>query len=284
MNDEKMTDAIDQATEWIVHAGALLVTAGAGMGVDSGLPDFRGDDGFWQAYPALGRGRIRFVDIANGQAFRERPALAWGFYGHRLQLYRETVPHAGFRILRDIGDALPGGAFVFTSNVDGQFQRAGFSEQRIVEHHGSIHFLQCVRACEDAIWSAETLRIEVDEASGRTRSDLPRCPHCGGLARPNILMFNDDAWVDTRSEVQAFAMDAWEARGGPMVVIELGAGVALPSVRRKGESMQCPLIRFNPAASQTRGANQLGIALPALQGLRLLQERLRQVGFLAAAA
>lgn len=60
------------------------------MGVDSGLPDFRGNEGFWKAYPALARAGISFIEAANPDTFHARPATAWRFYGHRLQLYRET--------------------------------------------------------------------------------------------------------------------------------------------------------------------------------------------------
>ena len=105
--------------ELIAQADGLLITAGASMGVDSRLPDFRGGQGFWGASPALGRARLRFEQIASPAAFESQPRLAWGFYGHRLQLYRNTVPHAGFHILRRIGERLANGCFVFTSNVDG---------------------------------------------------------------------------------------------------------------------------------------------------------------------
>ena len=63
------------------------------MGVDSGLPDFRGKEGFWKAYPALARANMCFTRIANPVSFTRNPELAWGFYGHRLNLYRDTVPH-----------------------------------------------------------------------------------------------------------------------------------------------------------------------------------------------
>ncbi|MBL9109369.1 MAG: NAD-dependent protein deacetylase, partial [Myxococcales bacterium] len=92
------------------------------MGVDSGLPDFRGDEGFWRAYPAYGHLGLSFVDLANPRWFSTDPDLAWGFYGHRLALYRRTVPHSGFARLREIASRLRHGAFVLTSNVDGQFQ------------------------------------------------------------------------------------------------------------------------------------------------------------------
>ena len=111
-------------------AQALLIGAGAGMGVDSGLPDFRGTQGFWKAYPAYAKLGLDFASMANTQWFQKDPEFAWGFYGHRLGLYRTTVPHAGFGLLRAWASRMKHGAFVFTSNVDGQFQRAGFPRRR----------------------------------------------------------------------------------------------------------------------------------------------------------
>jgi len=94
------TQLAARAAELIAQADGLVVAAGAGIGVDSGLPDFRGNDGFWKAYPALGRAGMEFTSVASPRTFHEDPALAWGFYGHRLKLYRETVPHEGFALLK----------------------------------------------------------------------------------------------------------------------------------------------------------------------------------------
>src|SRR5437867_6444756 len=98
--DETTGDAIRRAAEAIAGAEALLIGAGAGLGVDSGLPDFRGAQGFWRAYPPYARLGLSFVDLANPRWFEDDPHLAWGFYGHRLNLYRATTPHDGFQILR----------------------------------------------------------------------------------------------------------------------------------------------------------------------------------------
>ncbi|QRJ65748.1 NAD-dependent deacetylase [Azospira restricta] len=237
------------------------------MGVDSGLPDFRGTQGFWRAYPALGRARIAFEEIANPAAFRADPALAWGFYGHRLDLYRRTQPHAGFAILKKWAARMADGGFVFTSNVDGQFQKAGFDPARICEVHGSIHHLQCAVPCSDAIWSADGFLPEVDAAACRLRGAPPRCPHCGGLARPNILMFGDTGWVGARSEGQQVRLDAWRRRVGRLLVVELGAGLAVPTVRWFGESLGVPLLRINPDAPECGLARALGLPLGASAAL-----------------
>jgi NAD-dependent SIR2 family protein deacetylase len=131
-----------EAAKKIRNAQAILITAGYGIGVDSGLPDFRGN-GFWTTFPPLKSRNLRFPQMANPVWFVDDPELAWGFYAYRMNLYRNTVPHQGFAILKQWIDSKPMGGFVFTSNVDGQFQKAGFSDNNIVETHGNIHHIQC---------------------------------------------------------------------------------------------------------------------------------------------
>jgi NAD-dependent SIR2 family protein deacetylase len=224
-----------RAAELVRAAQALVVTAGAGMGVDSGLPDFRGDHGFWRAYPLYQRLGISFVQAANPEHFERDPSFGWGFYGHRTNLYRETVPHDGFRMLLDWADRLGLDLFVATSNVDGQFQKAGFPEERILEFHGSIHHLQCTKPCCDRIWeNRESFRI--DEETMRA-DHVPLCPRCGATARPNILMFRDWGWIDlrTRRQEERFRSYLASQSGKRIVVIEIGAGTAIPTVRAMSE-------------------------------------------------
>lgn len=249
------------------------------MGVDSGLPDFRGSEGFWRAYPALAEAGLHFEEIACPDSFVADPELAWGFYGHRLALYRATTPHRGFDILRNIGDRLRHGAFVFTSNVDGHFQRAGFADEQVHECHGSIHHLQCLAPCSESIWPADFAPV-VDELRCRLTSALPRCPSCGELARPNVLMFGDWHWHDSRSAEQETRRSAWRRRCRHPVVIEIGAGTAIPTVRRYGETQSASLIRINPREPQTpRHLRALGLPLGALAALEGINDALYTLGF-----
>ncbi|MES2535506.1 MAG: Sir2 family NAD-dependent protein deacetylase [Pseudomonadota bacterium] len=267
-------EPLHAAADFIRQADGLLITAGAGIGVDSGLPDFRGNQGFWKAYPPLAKAGIEFTAIASPVAFRDDPALAWGFYGHRLQLYRDTVPHEGFAILLEMAARMEKGCFVFTSNVDGQFQKADFDPERLVECHGSIHHLQCMNACTSAIWPADDVAPVVDHARCRMVSEMPRCPHCGELARPNILMFNDGDWVPDRMEMQHARLQTWVSSVQRPVVIESGAGTAIPSVRRLGEVFKAPLIRINPRESEVHRGSDIALPTGALNGLRMLQAEL----------
>lgn len=264
----------------IGQADGVLITAGAGLGVDSGLPDFRGSEGMWRAYPALGRAWMHFQDIASPEAFATNPRLAWGFYGHRLQMYRETEPGPAFRILQEIARRLPDGAFVFTSNVDGHFQKAGFDSQRVCECHGSIHHLQCVNRCMNDIWSADAFAPTVDEDSCRLQNEFPVCPWCTGLARPNILMFGDVGWIDDRAREQRARLNVWRGRVDRLLVIEIGAGTAIPTVRMFGESQDCPIIRINTAEAKTSADRGVSLPFSASDAMRGIAAALLEGGFL----
>jgi NAD-dependent SIR2 family protein deacetylase len=270
---------VERAAQLIGQADALVVGAGAGIGIDSGLPDFRGPGGFWRAYPALGRRGLAFHQVASPQTFDTDPALAWGFYGHRLALYRATAPHAGFGVLRRLGERLLHGAVVFTSNVDGHFQRAGFDDGQVTECHGSIHHLQCTRPCREAIWSAERFAPEVDPAACTLLNTAPRCPHCGALARPAILMFGDGTWVDQRTRAQEARLQRWLAGATRIVVVEIGAGTAIPSVRHFSQQLLihhgARLVRINPLEPAVPTQHDVALPASAAGALQALAEALQ---------
>ena len=269
---------LQRAAMAISQADAILVGAGAGMGVDSGLPDFRGDEGFWKAYPPFRKLGVSFHEMADPVWFFRDAPQAWGFYGHRRNLYSATTPHEGFRILQDICAHAPYGYFVFTSNVDGHFQKSGFPDQRLVECHGSLQHLQCNEPCCDEIWQS-TDEVEVDETTFRAVDPLPQCARCHSVARPNVLMFSDGHWVSDRTHRQQDRYGRWlselptECR---MVAIEMGAGTAVPTVRfemeRQTRGRFDTLIRINPRESH--GAN-IGIDGGALESLAAIAELLR---------
>ena len=185
------------------------------------------------------------------------------------------MPRAGFAILRRWAERTPGGWAVFTSNVDGQFQRAGFDESGVTEVHGSIHHAQCLRSCGAGVFPADAFEVTVDLATMRAVGELPRCPACGALARPNILMFGDGAWNHRRTAAQEARLDRWLGALGdrPLAVVELGAGSAIPTVRLFSEEAAVrhggQLVRINPREADVP-ASGLGLPMGALAGLRAI--------------
>lgn len=264
----------EAAARIIREAEAFVITAGAGMGVDSGLPDFRGNEGFWKAYPPYARLGLSFVEAANPSHFEREPAFGWGFYGHRTNLYRSTLPHGGFDIIRRWIEHKGSPGFVVTSNVDGQFQKAGFDDDQILEVHGSIHHLQCLIPCCNEIWPNRE-EIEIDTGTMRSRS-VPRCPHCGGVSRPNILMFGDWSWLPGRTHAQENRFERFinEHGGRRIAVIEMGAGTSIPTIRAMSERLgwnyeNATVIRINPREPEIKPPH-ISIPCGALEGLQAI--------------
>ena len=232
-----LQENINASIKLLKNAEALLIAAGAGMGVDSGLPDFRGDKGFWNAYPLYGKDGIRMHEIARPASFTDDPQFGWGFYGHRFNLYQATTPHDGFQLLLKWIACFGWDYFVATTNVDGHFEKAGFLSERVYEIHGSINHIQCIKPCRQTIWQLDQA-IEIDESTMRS-VNVPICPNCGGTARPSIPLYGDWHFVDTRLAKQRsnFLGFMERNRNRAFVIIEIGAGTGMPVVRNVTESL-----------------------------------------------
>ena len=224
--------------------------------------------------------------MSNPRSFQKDPRFGWGFFGHRYQLYSSAQPHEGYHLLRRWGEAARASHAVFTSNVDGHFLRAGFNERRVYECHGSIHYLQALDPrLSSAIWPAEPhlAGLRVDPATFLADADtLPYCPPesgaaAGALARPNIMMFGDYGFVEDRTSEQQERYEAivetWN-KSARVVVIEIGAGLAIPTVRHASENIlddfpNATLLRINPAEPKGPG-NTISIPTGGLEALTLL--------------
>eukprot|EP00826_Nyctotherus_ovalis_P029998 TRINITY_DN2380_c0_g10_i1.p3 TRINITY_DN2380_c0_g10~~TRINITY_DN2380_c0_g10_i1.p3 ORF type:complete len:156 (+),score=21.70 TRINITY_DN2380_c0_g10_i1:951-1418(+) len=143
---------------------------------------------------------MSFMEAASPMLFHNDPAQYWYFYGHRFNLYSKTRPYAGFNMLLDMGEKLKSkNYFVYTSNVDGQFQKAGFPEDRIVECHGSIGHCQCRRCFSIVPAPFKEIPIDYEKC---VATEIPHCKQCKSILRPNIMMFNDFEWIGERTKEQ----------------------------------------------------------------------------------
>jgi NAD-dependent SIR2 family protein deacetylase len=137
--------------------------------------------------------------------------------------------------------------------------------------------MQCTRRCGSGIFPAETGEVTIDLDTMRAANPLPACPKCGALARPNILMFGDWDWDPSLTQAQQERMDSWLGSLGDarLVVIEFGAGRAVPTVRMTSEQIvrqhRGTLIRVNPREPDVpRG--QISVASNALAAIIALDQ------------
>ena len=273
--------AIETAAQFIESAEAIMVGAGAGMGVDSGLPDFRGPEGFWRAYPQLEQLGVSFEEMANPQWFEKNPRLAWGFYGHRFELYQRTQPHSGFSFINRWINEKKLDYFIFTSNVDGHFQKGGFDSEKILECHGSLLHLQCLRNCGHPIWRTESnLVFRINPDNLLAESPLPNCSECGSIARPNILMFSDFQWDSNRTLNQERKYQDWlkNQKSKRLVVLEIGAGIDVPTVRLNCEEVYRMIgdhyIRINPRESEIAYEEAVSLPMKAEEAIKAINQKI----------
>jgi NAD-dependent deacetylase len=149
----------------------LLVSTGAGVSAESGVPTFRGSSGLWESH--------RVEDVASPEAFRRDPALVWRFYSQRRETALTCAPNPGHQALAQVEKRLGDRFLLITQNVDDLHRRAG--SERIVELHGNLFLTRCARCDRPPFRDERTYPAEP-----------PRCSECGkGLLRPHIVWFGE---------------------------------------------------------------------------------------------
>jgi NAD-dependent deacetylase len=150
-------------------ARCIVALTGAGVSAESGVPTFRDTQtGLWARY--------RPEDLATPDAFIRNPKLVWDWYTWRKKLVMEVQPNPGHFALAEIEKYVASFTLV-TQNVDGLHQRAG--SRKVLEMHGNILRTKC--------FDEGTLVADVDE----TAAIPPRCPHCGGFLRPDVVWYGE---------------------------------------------------------------------------------------------
>ncbi|MBA1149065.1 NAD-dependent protein deacylase [Ectothiorhodospiraceae bacterium WFHF3C12] len=170
-----MADDLSAASHWISHANTVVALTGAGISTESGIPDFRGPKGLWTTNPKA----ERLSDIRYYMADTEVRALAWQ---KRLELTASAVePNAGHYALAGLERRGQMHALV-TQNVDGLHQRAGNSQDRVIEVHGNIHETVCM-SCH---WRGPTRDVLTRVRAGEAD---PPCERCGGILKTATISF-----------------------------------------------------------------------------------------------
>ena len=242
-------------------ADGILILAGAGMGVDSGIPDFRGKSGVWS------EAKTNFLKFASAASFNTIPLEAWNFYITRLLAYTKFEPHCGYYDLL----TLEKDVFVITSNVDGQFEKAGYALDKTMEIHGDLRTIQCMRKCNRNTHAMPSFTSIIT-----TIKDIPVCSKCGSYMRPQVMMFNDPLFLFNKVDDQADRFREWRDSKTNILGIEIGAGTVVPSIRLMGQEHTSALIRINPHDTDITRNTDVTIPETAVNGIALLLKILKE--------
>ncbi|HET7464854.1 MAG TPA: NAD-dependent deacylase [Longimicrobium sp.] len=251
-------EGLARAAEWLARAERVVVSTGAGMSRESGIPTFRDAmEGLWARFDPQ--------ELATEAGFRRNPRRVWSWYAWRRQKVMEAEPHPGYLALVELEPLVPG-LTVVTQNVDGLHAIAGLRD--VVELHGSLRRVKCLDRHHPF---AGALRDE----GGEAETDPPPCPVCGSPLRPDVVWFGE--MLPERAVERAWAL----ASGCDALLLVGTSGTVwpaaeLPHVARRAGAR---VIEVNPEPSELTPVSDVflrgraGEVLPAL--VRAVAERKR---------
>jgi NAD-dependent deacetylase len=198
--------------------------SGAGISAESGIPTFRGPEGYWTVGSKVYHPR----EMATRAMFDRSPREVWHWYLYRMGVCRRAAPNAGHRAVADLEQRLGERFTLITQNVDGLHLRAGSGIDRTLQIHGNVFFMRCAAACSPTVYP---LPPEVPAKGPQDRltdaeAALLVCPRCGGLARPHVLWFDE-----TYNEVHYRFHSALEAAAttGVLIIVGTSGATNLPN-------------------------------------------------------
>jgi len=171
-----------------MHDRRVLVLTGAGVSAESGIPTFRGKDGYWR--------NLDPAKLATPEAFAKDPGLVWEWYRERRQRIRNAQPNPAHKAIAKLAQHAQEFLLV-TQNVDDLHARAGSSKEKMVQIHGDIFVTRCSR-CDFRRHDYEH-EHEHEHEHESEEVDLPECPRCEGLMRPGVVWFGEQLpWDELR--------------------------------------------------------------------------------------
>ena len=214
-----MPKAVELLMDTIRKKDTVTVLTGAGISAESGIPTFRGPEGFW----TVGSREYHPQEMATYAMFTKNPEAVWIWYLYRMGLCKKAAPNAGHLALASLESALGQRFTLITQNVDSLHIRAGNSLDRTLQIHGNIFYVRCAADCTAAIYPLPAgLR---PKAKGETLTDeerrLLRCPGCGRWLRPHVLWFDE-----TYDEPNYRFNSALKAAAGTRLLITVGTAGA----------------------------------------------------------
>ncbi len=167
-------EGLERAARIVAEAGLLVVSSGAGMSKESGIPTFRDAmEGLWAQYDPQ--------ELATEAGFRANPRRVWSGYAWRREKVMQARPNPGHFAVAELARIVPE-LVVVTQNVDGLHAEAGSHD--VVEVHGSIRRVRCLDR-------GHVFAGELPPYAEGQEQDPPPCPDCGSPLRPDVVWFGE---------------------------------------------------------------------------------------------
>ena len=188
----------------------VLVLTGAGVSAESGIPTFRGKDGYWRNLDA--------AKLATPAAFARDPKLVWEWYRERRQRIRTAQPNSAHEAIAKLAQHADE-FLLITQNVDDLHRRAGLANEQMVQIHGDIFVTRC-SSCDfqfrragrggspeppgACVVQPTNRRLRSIAATFQGDLNVPICPQCQALMRPGVVWFGEQLSRNELERVENF--------------------------------------------------------------------------------
>ena len=236
-------------------AERILFITGAGISADSGLPTYRGLGGLY--HDRLTDEGFTIEEALSGEMMAVRPDIAWKYIAQIEASCRGARPNAAHRLIAALEQERDA-VWVLTQNVDGLHRAAG--SRKLIEIHGSIHRLRCTE-CPHA--------REVADFAGLALP--PPCPRCGGLLRPDVVLFGENLPPGAVARLEQVLEDGVDA------VVSVGTSSVFPYIAGPvlwAAEAGIPTIEINPGDTEVSDIVDVRLPLRAAEALPELWRRM----------
>lgn len=217
----------------IRDADAIIIGAGAGLSSSAGIDYSK--ESFKRLFPELVQA-YGMTDMYTSSFYCfDTEEERWSYWSKHIN-YSFIEPKSLDAYKKLFSLVKDKNYFVITTNVDGQFEKSGFSQNRIFEVQGSYGKMQCKNACHNKLYDDTELVKKMLKCENNLRVDsylVPKCPVCGGNMEINIRkdenFVEDDCWNKRSKSYEKFINDNIDKK---LVLIELGVGFNTPGIIR----------------------------------------------------
>ena len=245
--------AIERLAEVLSGSRSVLFVTGAGVSADSGLPTYRGVGGLYDS--GLTDEGVPIEAALSGEMLRARPEICWKYMLQIERACRGAEPNRAHAVIAALQRQTERG-WLLTQNVDGLHGRAG--SDPMIEIHGNLQRLSCT-ACD---WEAQVddfLALEPELGTAQAPT-VPRCPKCGAMIRPEVVLFGEMLPTRALAELERELMAGFDA------VVSVGTTSAFPYIaapvvmaKRAGKAT----VEINPGTTDISDTVDFRIAAPA---------------------
>ncbi|MCH2203353.1 MAG: NAD-dependent protein deacylase [Fuerstiella sp.] len=245
---------ISRISDRLRISDSVLFITGAGLSVDSGLPTYRGIGGLYNADDT--EEGLPIEEVLSGEMLRSEPDVTWKYLSQVSQACRRATFNRGHQLIAQFEYSLPR-VWVLTQNVDGFHRAAGSTN--VLDIHGDMHDLCCTE-CTWQDWIDDFGELDIP----------PECPDCGGLVRPQVVLFGEMLPFDKVDRLHAELSEGFD------IIFAIGTSALFPYISEPVYAVvesDTLTVEINPDVTELTDVVDIALPMRAVESLERIWDQ-----------